>query len=48
MPLIRFVNAFGNIITEIRTAGTDYLACALLDVVIDNFLYLIGQLGDIN
>jgi magnesium transporter len=31
---------------RIRTAGTDYLACALLDVVIDNYLYLIGQLGD--
>jgi magnesium transporter len=31
---------------KIRTAGSDYLAFALLDVVVDNYIYVIGQLGD--
>ncbi len=32
--------------TKIRYAGSDYLAFALLDVVIDNYIYIIGQLGE--
>jgi len=31
---------------KIRTSGTDYLAFALLDIVIDNYIYIIGILGD--
>lgn len=31
---------------KIRTSGPDYLAFALLDVVVDNYIYIIGQLGD--
>ncbi|MFC1566065.1 magnesium/cobalt transporter CorA [Candidatus Neomarinimicrobiota bacterium] len=31
---------------RIRNSGTDYLAFALLDVVIDNYIYIIGLLGD--
>lgn len=31
---------------KIRRAGTDYLAFALLDVVIDNYIYVIGELGE--
>ncbi|OIP85288.1 MAG: magnesium and cobalt transport protein CorA [Porphyromonadaceae bacterium CG2_30_38_12] len=31
---------------KIRRSGTDYLAFALLDVVIDNYIYVIGQLGE--
>ena len=31
---------------KIRTAGPDYLAFALLDVVVDNYIYVIGLLGD--
>lgn len=31
---------------RIRTGGTDYLAFALLDIVIDNYIYLIGILGE--
>ncbi|MCB9252345.1 MAG: magnesium/cobalt transporter CorA [Flavobacteriales bacterium] len=31
---------------RIRTNGTDYLAFALLDIVIDNYLYAISTLGD--
>lgn len=31
---------------KIRTSGTDYLAFALLDIVVDNYIYIIGQLGD--
>ena len=31
---------------KIRTAGTDYLAFALLDVVVDNYIYIIGLLGE--
>ena len=31
---------------RIRNSGTDYLAFALLDVVIDNYIYVIGLLGD--
>lgn len=32
--------------TKIRTSGTDYLAFALLDVVIDNYIYILGRMGD--
>lgn len=32
--------------TKIRLSGSDYLAFALLDVVIDNYIYIIGQLGE--
>ena len=32
---------------KIRTSGTDYLMFALLDIVVDNYIYIIGQLGDI-
>lgn len=32
--------------TKIRTAGPDYLAFALLDVVVDNYIYIIGLIGD--
>lgn len=31
---------------KIRTSGTDYLAFALLDIVVDNYIYIIGQLGE--
>lgn len=31
---------------RIRNSGTDYLAIALLDVVIDNYIYIIGILGE--
>lgn len=30
---------------RIRNGGTDYLAFALLDIVIDNYIYIIGGLG---
>ena len=32
--------------TTIRTSGTDYLAFALLDVIIDNYIYILGRAGD--
>lgn len=31
---------------RIRTGGTDYLAYALLDIVVDNYIYIIGILGE--
>src|ERR1035437_9845931 len=31
---------------KIRTSGSDYLAFALLDVVVDNYIYNIGLLGE--
>jgi len=31
---------------RIRTGGTDYLAFALLDIVIDNYIYIVGVLGE--
>jgi len=31
---------------KIRCSGTDYLAFALLDVVVDNYIYIIGLLGE--
>jgi magnesium transporter len=31
---------------KIRISGSDYLAFALLDVVVDNYIYVIGLLGD--
>lgn len=31
---------------KIRKTGTDYLAFALLDVVVDNYIFFIGELGD--
>ena len=31
---------------RIRTSGTDYLAFALLDIVVDNYIYAISVLGD--
>ncbi|MBP1637776.1 MAG: magnesium and cobalt transport protein CorA [Bacteroidetes bacterium] len=31
---------------KIRTAGPDYLAFALLDVVVDNYIYIIGLLSE--
>ena len=31
---------------RIRNAGTDYLAFALLDIVIDNYIYIISVLGE--
>ncbi len=31
---------------KIRSSGTDYLAFALIDIVVDNYIYIIGQLGD--
>ena len=31
---------------RIRNSGTDYLAFALLDIVIDNYIYIISNLGD--
>ncbi len=31
---------------KIRNSGTDYLAFALLDVIVDNYIYVIGLLGD--
>lgn len=32
--------------TKIRTSGSDYLMFALVDIVVDNYIYIIGQLGD--
>ncbi|MDR0810721.1 MAG: magnesium/cobalt transporter CorA [Paludibacter sp.] len=32
--------------SQIRTAEADYLAFALLDVVVDNYIYIVGLLGD--
>ena len=32
--------------SKIRTAGSDYLAFALLDVVIDNYIYIVSLLGE--
>ena len=31
---------------RIRTGGTDYLAYALLDIVVDNYIYIVGVLGE--
>jgi magnesium transporter len=31
---------------RIRSGGTDYLAFALLDIVVDNYIYVIGCLGE--
>ncbi|MBN2615146.1 MAG: magnesium/cobalt transporter CorA [Bacteroidales bacterium] len=31
---------------RIRNSGTDYLTYALLDVVVDNYIYIIGRLGE--
>lgn len=31
---------------KIRTSGSDYLAFALLDIVIDNYIYILSVLGD--
>jgi len=31
---------------RIRSSGPDYLAFALLDIVIDNYIYLVGMLGE--
>lgn len=31
---------------RIRTKGTDYLAFALLDIVVDNYIYIVGILGE--
>lgn len=31
---------------KIRISGPDYLAFALLDIVVDNYIYIIGLLGD--
>jgi magnesium transporter len=31
---------------RIRNSGTDYLAFALLDIVVDNYIYIISVLGD--
>ncbi len=31
---------------RIRAGGTDYLAYALLDIVVDNYIYIIGDLGE--
>ena len=31
---------------KIRTAGPDYLAFALLDMVVDNYIYIVGILGE--
>jgi magnesium transporter len=31
---------------KIRISGSDYLAFALLDIVVDNYIYIIGLLGD--
>jgi len=30
--------------TKIRTSGTDYLLFALLDAIIDNYIYIIGKI----
>ncbi len=32
--------------SKIHRSGTDYLAFALLDVVIDNYIYILGQYGE--
>jgi len=31
---------------KIRTSGPDYLAFAMLDIVVDNYIYIIGLLGE--
>lgn len=54
--LISFQERAGDVFEPVRerirnkkrivTAGTDYLMYALLDIVIDNYIYIIGDLGD--
>lgn len=54
--LISFQERTGDVFEPVRerirnkkriiTAGTDYLMYALLDIVIDNYIYIIGDLGD--
>ncbi len=34
--------------TKIRTSGTDYLLFALLDVIIDNYIYILGRFDEKN
>jgi magnesium transporter len=33
-------------VTKIRSSGTDYIAFTLLDIVVDNYIYLLGMMGD--
>ncbi len=35
-----------NSLGKIRSSGTDYLVYILLDIIIDNYLYVIGELGE--
>ena len=39
-------NRIRNQKKRIRSGGTDYLTFALLDIVIDNYIYIIGVLGE--
>ncbi len=42
-PVRERIRKYNN---KIRTSGSDYLAFALLDVVVDNYIYIMGILGD--
>lgn len=42
-PVRERIRKYNN---KIRTSGSDYLAFALLDVVVDNYIYILGVLGD--
>ncbi len=42
-PVRERIRKYNN---KIRTSGSDYLAFALLDVVVDNYIYIMGILGE--
>jgi magnesium transporter len=33
-------------VTKIRSSGADYIAFTLLDIVVDNYIYLLGMMGE--
>lgn len=42
-PIRERIRKYNN---KIRTSGSDYLAFTLLDVVVDNYIYILGVLGE--
>lgn len=42
-PIRERIRKYSN---KIRTSGADYLAFTLLDVVVDNYIYILGLLGE--
>ncbi|MEA4935182.1 MAG: magnesium/cobalt transporter CorA [Paludibacter sp.] len=42
-PIRERIRKYNN---KIRTSGSDYLAFTLLDVVVDNYIYILGALGE--